>query len=33
MGLRIRLFLLVLIAVLPAIAIQIYTEIDLRRAR
>ena len=33
MGLRVRLFLLVLIAVLPAIAIQIYTEIDLRRAR
>lgn len=33
MGLRVRLFFLVLIAVLPAIAIQIYTEIDLRRAR
>jgi two-component sensor histidine kinase len=33
MGLRIRLFLLVLIAVVPAIAIQVYTEIDLRRAR
>src|SRR5688572_9570609 len=33
MGLRVRLFLLVLIAVLPAIAIQIYTEIDLRRSR
>jgi two-component sensor histidine kinase len=33
MGLRVRLFLLVLIAVLPAIAIQIYNEIDLRRAR
>ncbi len=33
MGLRVRLFLLVLIAVLPAIAIQIYTEIDLRRTR
>ncbi len=33
MGLRVRLFLLVLIAVLPAIAIQIYTEVDLRRAR
>src|SRR5919106_3493815 len=33
MGLRVRIFLLVLIAVLPAIAIQIYTEVDLRRAR
>jgi hypothetical protein len=33
MGLRVRLFLLVLIAVLPAIAIQIHTEIDLRRSR
>lgn len=33
MGLRIRLFVLVLIAVLPAIAIQFYTEFDLRRGR
>jgi two-component sensor histidine kinase len=33
MRLRVRLFLLVLIAVVPAIAIQIYTEIDLRRER
>jgi two-component sensor histidine kinase len=33
MGLRIRLFLLVLIAVLPALIIQISTQVDLRRAR
>lgn len=33
MGLRVRLFLLVLIAVLPALAIQIHTEIELRRQR
>ncbi|HEX2113698.1 MAG TPA: cache domain-containing protein [Alphaproteobacteria bacterium] len=33
MGLRIRLFLLVLIAVLPALVIQISTQVDLRRGR
>lgn len=33
MGLRIRLFLLVVIAVLPALVIQIATQVDLRRAR
>jgi two-component sensor histidine kinase len=33
MGLRIRLFLLVLIAVLPALIIQIATQVELRRAR
>jgi signal transduction histidine kinase/HAMP domain-containing protein len=33
LGLRVRLFLLVLIAVLPAIVIQGYNEYDLRKAR
>jgi two-component sensor histidine kinase len=33
MGLRIRLFLLVLIAVLPALIIQIATQVELRRGR
>ena len=33
MGLRIRLFLLVVIAILPALVIQIFTQVDLRRSR
>lgn len=33
MSLRMRLYVLVLVAVLPAIAVQLYTEITLRRAR
>jgi two-component sensor histidine kinase len=33
MGLRIRLFLLVVIAVLPALVIQVATQVDLRRGR